>query len=234
VILSGAVAFTGSPPVSETLEYSIEWRLITAGRARLGWTATPNGFDSSFSLESTGLISRFFKVDNHYSSSLDSNLCAQSSLMKTREGSRRRESAVTFDTARKKATYLERDLAKNAVVASHEIDILPCAADVVGALYRLRGLALDPGQSVQIPVSDGKKSASVKVDALSREQVHTPAGEFKTVRYEAHLFDGVIYRRPARVYVWLTDDARRLPVQIQVRLQFHIGTVTLQLEKEGT
>jgi hypothetical protein len=30
----------------------------------------------------------------------------------------------------------------------------------------------------------------------------------------------------------VTDDARRLPVQIQVQMSFPIGTVTLQLEKE--
>jgi hypothetical protein len=35
-----------------------------------------------------------------------------------------------------------------------------------------------------------------------------------------------------RVFVWLTDDDRRLPVQIRVRMNFPLGTVTLELEKE--
>jgi hypothetical protein len=34
------------------------------------------------------------------------------------------------------------------------------------------------------------------------------------------------------MYVWVSDDARRLPVQLRVRMQFLIGTITLQLEKE--
>jgi hypothetical protein len=51
------------------------------------------------------------------------------------------------------------------------------------------------------------------------------------VRYEIHLFNNVLYRRRAYLYVWLTDDRRRLPVQIRVRMQFTIGTITLQLEK---
>jgi hypothetical protein len=34
------------------------------------------------------------------------------------------------------------------------------------------------------------------------------------------------------MFLWLTDDARMMPVQIQIRLQFLIGTITLQLEKE--
>jgi hypothetical protein len=34
------------------------------------------------------------------------------------------------------------------------------------------------------------------------------------------------------MYLWLTDDARKLPVQLRLRMQFLIGTITLQLEKE--
>ena len=44
----------------------------------------------------------------------------------------------------------------------------------------------------------------------------------------------MLYRRSGRLFVWLTDDERRLPVQIRVQLRFYIGTVTLQLEKEET
>jgi hypothetical protein len=80
--------------------------------------------------------------------------------------------------------------------------------------------------------SDGKKTVSAKVEAQQREQIKVPAGTFQTIRYEAFLFNGLLYRRPGHLYVWLTDDARKLPVRIQVRLQFTIGTITLQLEKE--
>ena len=46
------------------------------------------------------------------------------------------------------------------------------------------------------------------------------------------LFNGVIFRRKARLFVWVTDDARRLPVQIRVQMPLLWGTVTLRLEKE--
>jgi hypothetical protein len=223
------------PPAAENLQYSIEWRLITAGKARLSWAATPGGgYQANLLLESAGLVSKLFKIDDQYSSNLDAGLCAHSSLLKTNEGSRHRETRITFDAERRKASYLERDTAKNSVLASSEIDIPPCVCDIIGALYRMRTLEMEPGQAGQVPVSDGKKSVMARVEAQQREQVKTPAGVFKTMRYEAFLFNNVIYRRSGRVFVWLTDDARRLPVQIQVRLQFHIGTITLQLEKEGT
>ena len=221
-------------PSSEDLHYSIEWRLISAGKAHLSWGVTgASGFQTNLHLESAGLVSKLFKVDDEYTSTLDEGLCAHSSFMITREGSRRRETKITFDSERRKAIYLERDTVKNTVLSSSEVDIPACVSDIIGALYRMRTLNLDVGQTGQVPMSDGKKSALARVDSLRRETVKTPAGTFKTVRYEAYLLNNVIYRRSGRVYIWLTDDRRRLPVQIQVRLQLAIGTNTLQLEKEG-
>jgi hypothetical protein len=92
-------------------------------------------------------------------------------------------------------------------------------------------LNLEPGQSVNIPVSDGKKSVSAKVEAQAREDVKTPEGVFHTIRYEVYLFNDVLYHRPAHLNIWITDDRRRLPVQIRVRMTITIGTILLQLEK---
>ena len=96
----------------------------------------------------------------------------------------------------------------------------------------LRGLKLSPGQSTQMPVSDGHHSASVKVEALDREDVKTGTVTHKTIRCETFLMNGVVYTRKGRVFVWLTDDDQNLPVQIQLRMNFPIGTVTLHLTKE--
>ena len=180
-------------PSSEDLHYSIEWRLINAGKAHLSWGAAgASGFQTNLHLESAGLVSRLFKVDDEYTSTLDEGLCAHSSFMTTREGNRRRETKVTFDTERRKASYLERDTVKNTVLTSSEVDIPACVADIIGGLYRMRTLNLDVGQTGQVPMSDGKKSALARVDSLRRETVKTPAGTFKTVRYEAYLLNNVM------------------------------------------
>ena len=234
LLLFAPLASPQSLPARETLYYTIEWRLITAGKARLEWTAGQQprtGAQVHLRLESVGLVSKFFKVEDDYSADLNSALCGQSLQMTTLEGSRQRETKVTFDSASRKASYLERDRTKNAVLAAHEIDIPPCVHDVVGGLYFLRTLNLEPGQSTEVPVSDGKKSVMAKVEAQQREDVKASEGTFKTIRYEIHLFNDVLYRRSAHLYVWLTDDRRRLPVRVQVRMQFAIGTITLLLQK---
>jgi hypothetical protein len=234
LLVFAPLASPQSLPARETLYYTVEWRLITAGTAKIEWTSEQRpraGAHVNLRLESVGLVSKFFKVEDDYSANLNSALCGQSLQMTTLEGSRQRETKVTFDSASRKASYVERDRAKNAVIGTHEIDIPPCVHDVIGGLYLLRTLNLEPGQSTQVPVSDGKKSVMAKVEAQPREDVKTSAGTFKTIRYEIHLFNDVLYHRSAHLYVWLTDDRRKLPVRVQVRMQFAIGTITLLLEK---
>src|SRR5580693_2657810 len=58
------VAAPGAIPAHETLDYSIEWRLVTAGKAHLVWGASPRhansadpGWQADLHLESTGLVS---------------------------------------------------------------------------------------------------------------------------------------------------------------------------------
>jgi len=238
-VLSPQAAGTlpGSPhasdlPARETFYYNVEWRLITAGRAKVEWILQPrNDWQVNLRLESVGLVSTLFKVEDNYFAYLNPSFCAESVQMDSHEGSRERDTKIAFDAAAHRAAYLERDRLKNTTLLQQEIEIPPCVHDVVGGLLYLRTLNLEPGQSVMVPVSDGKRSVMAKVQAQSREEVKTPEGAFHTICYEAYLFNNVLYRRPAHLNIWLTDDRRRLPVQIRVRMQFTIGTITLQLRK---
>ena len=236
VVLPGGSVTIAELPAHETLYYNVEWRLVTAGRAKVEWIRQPNtDWQINLRLESAGLVSTLFKVEDDYFAYLSPSLCAESVQQISREGSRQRESKIAFDDAAHRAAYLERDRAKNLTLLQQEIEIPPCVHDVVGGMLLLRTLNLEPGQSEMVPVSDGKRSVMAKVEAQSREDIKTPEGTFHTICYEAYLFNNVLYRRPAHLNIWVTDDHRRLPVQIRVRMQFTIGTITLQLRKhEGS
>jgi hypothetical protein len=214
-------------PSHEVLNYEIEWRLIPAGTAKLTWGSN----QVQLHMESAGLVSRLFHVDDDYSASLGQNFCAVNSFLTAHEGNRNRETRVSYDAQTRKANYIERDLNKNAT-SVHEVDIPPCVHDVIGALMVLRTLRLEPGNTARIPISDGKKFVQAKVESQRREQISTAMGMRNTIRYEVFLFDNVLYKRAGHLHIWLTDDNLRLPVQLQVRLQFTIGTITLRLQKE--
>ena len=222
-------------PKHEVLDYAVEWRLIPAGSAKLTWSSLPHSGPAAdelrLHLESAGLVSRLFRVDDDYIAAFGQNLCVQNSFLTAHEGSRSRETRVNYDSQNRKANYLEKDLVKNSTTV-HEVDIPPCVHDVIGGLMVLRTLHLEPGNTVQIPVSDGKKFVQVKIESQRREEINTAMGMRKTIRYEVFIFDNVLYKRSGHMHVWLTDDNLRLPVQLQIRLQFTIGTITLKLQKE--
>jgi hypothetical protein len=215
-------------PAAEKLTFDVEWRLIHAGTVTIENQKSWVGIK----IESAGLVSSLFKVNDTYSVNYDEPFCATSALMDSQEGKRHRETKVSYDRSLNRATLLERDVLKDMVIRSNEVGIPNCVHDVVTALLRLRTMTVEPPQSAQLPVSDGRRAATVRLEAQEREKLTTPAGDYKTIRYEAYLMNGVIYARKGRAFIWLSDDNRHLPVQIRLRLPFPIGTVTLQLHKE--
>jgi hypothetical protein len=89
-----AFAQSSSLPSKETLYYDIEWRLITAGKARLDWNAVQqprDGWRVNMHVESVGLVSKLFRVEDDYTATLN-----QSTSSRTREaGSGKRRLPTT-------------------------------------------------------------------------------------------------------------------------------------------
>ena len=223
-------------PSKEKLSYTVEWRLIYAGNAVL--TVDPSStvehapWQVKLHLESAGLVSKLYHLTDNYSVDMDDHFCAANSNLDATEKNRHHETKVQFDRARGKATYVERDLLKNAVIKTAETDIPPCVSDIIAALYKLRTLPLEPGRSEQIAISNGQKTVSARIEPQAREVLKLKSGTFNTIRCEANIFNGVLYNRKGDFLVWVTDDARHLPVQIRARMSFPIGSITLELDKE--
>lgn len=214
--------------LSDKLTFDVEWRLIHAGTVIIEAHKTR----ADLLLVSAGMVTSLFKIHDVYTSDYDNSFCASDWVMDSEEGKRHHETKVIYDRSQLRATYLERDVLKNVTLRSLSVDIPSCTHEVIGALVMLRELNVAPGQSAQIPMSDGRHSATVKIEAQEREEVKTLAGTYKAIRYEADMLNGVIYNRKGRAFIWLTDDQKRLPVQIRLKMQFPIGTVTLSLAKE--
>jgi hypothetical protein len=215
---------------SESFSYKVEWRLINAGRTELSWDRGVSGYKAQLKLYSAGLVSRLFKVNDIYDVQGTSELCVQQARLQAEEGSRKRDTLTRW--TEKKSFYKELDLIKNETILERELEMPGCVHDVLGALAKLRSLtSLQPGQSTTMPVSDGKKIVMARIEAQEREKISTGVGTFPAIRYEAFLFNDILFKRNARLFIWMSDDARRLPVQVQVRMRIHIGTVTFNLDK---
>jgi hypothetical protein len=215
-------------PRPEILSYDVEWRLVQAGEVTLRQTRAGSDWRFEMKLNSAGIVNRLFRVADTYNATTTDRFCGVTIQFDAQEGKKHSESRMTFETPRPKLLYQEQNLTKNTSV-KRELDIQPCTYDIVGALAEVRFAPPDLGRPVSLPVTDGKKFATVKVEALGRERVTVSGKSYPALKYEAFIFDDVLYRRKGRFYMWLADDANRLPIQFQVHTTFPIGNVTIAL-----
>ena len=77
-----------------------------------------------------------------------------------------------------------------------------------------------------MPLADALHTLPVTMKALSREEVKTPAGTYQTIRVQPVAESGVV-KNKGEIWIWYTDDARHIPVQMRARLFW--GTLTMRL-----
>jgi hypothetical protein len=84
--------------------------------------------------------------------------------------------------------------------------------DILSALFVLRAQPMKEGTPVCVEVFAGRKIWKVTGQVAARESIDTPMGRFPTMRIDAEAIriDDVKVKRAA--HVWVSDDARRLPL----------------------
>jgi hypothetical protein len=218
-------------PYHEKLEYLVEWRLITAGIAQIEIAPQGPNWETRLKLQSAGMVSKLYLVNDNYRSLTNDQFCGINTTLEAQEGKRHRLSTINFDNAKHKLQFQERDFVKNTTT-NREETIAPCTHEILGALAFLRLNRVEAGRTITLPVTDGKKTVMARIEAQAKEPVSINGKNYQTVRYEAFLFDNVLYQRKGRLWIWMTDDVSRVPVQIRVRLGFPIGTISLTLNKD--
>jgi hypothetical protein len=218
-------------PFPEKLTYRVEWRMVTSGSAVIEVSRSGADWQTNLHLESAGFVSRFLRVLDTYRMVSNDRFCGLNSSFEAQEGKRHAITTMRFDNVRHKLSYDEQDLVKNTS-EKHEVDIAPCTHEILGALQALRQLNLEPGKTTSFPITNGRKIVNARVEARGVEKISVDNKSYSTNRYEAFVFDNVLYKRKGKLFVWMTDDAERVPVQLQFQMGFPIGNITLQLEKQ--
>src|SRR3984893_17549345 len=92
-------------PTPETLVYSVEWRLIFAGDARLSLETRKRSdkteWESKLEVESGGLVSKLYKIDDKSQVAMQDQFCATATNLDAMERKRHHEVKVTYDYSRR-------------------------------------------------------------------------------------------------------------------------------------
>lgn len=102
--------------------------------------------------------------------------------------------------------------------------------DDAAFLYFVRTQTLEVGQTYELDYYFRKAKNPLVITVEKREKMEMPDGsKVDCLVVQPVIGDRGIFAEKQRGRVWVTDDARRIPVQIQTRYPF--GVITLRLEK---
>jgi hypothetical protein len=215
-------------PNGRKFVYDVEWRLWSAGTATLRTDAAGPEQRVTASADSTGVVALLYTVHDSFEAFLDSKtFCSSRITKKTEEGFRKREMQIRFDSVRRKAVLNEKNLNSGAT-KQVERDTPGCVTDVVSAFYYIASLPLAQGATYIFPLNDGGETVDVRVNVEGAEEVTTPAGTYNTIRVQLEAAQGVVKERGS-LWIWYSDDAERIPVQMRARLFW--GTLTMRLQR---
>ncbi|HEU5310298.1 MAG TPA: DUF3108 domain-containing protein, partial [Candidatus Eisenbacteria bacterium] len=138
-------------------------------------------------------------------------------VKRLREGGYEKDIDVRFDQETRKARYSDGET----------FDVAAGVHDVLSAFYYVRTVPLPTGSSITIPTHDNKKSYEMLVKVHKRERVEVPAGKFDCVVVEPILKSEGVFKSKGSIHVWLTDDARRIPVLVKSKIP--IGSISVSL-----
>jgi hypothetical protein len=221
-------AQAGPFKTSEKFVYDLTWTGISAGTATLELVNDGERMKIVSTAKSADWVSVFYTVDDRVESLLINNNPIHSWAqpvnyrIKTREGRRRKDKEVIFDSNKNRAIYI--DYLKNERKA---FDLPSITFDALSSFYHVRTLRLTVGEAVYVTVFDSKKVWNVEVRVLKKEKVTLPLGTFNTVVIKPLMKSEGIFSRKGDIFIWLTDDPKHIPVKMQTKAA--VGSITATL-----
>lgn len=210
----------------EKLNYKVGYKFITAGTGYFHIKPDPvhtNGrkcYDVQFQVKSLESLEWIYKVRDSYSTLLDvDGIFPWKFEQHIREGNYRRDFVAKFDQVRHKA------ITKDSVY-----DVPPYVHDIVSAFYYVRtldlgGMPKDTIFYLQNFFDDSTYTLGVRI--LGKQTVEVEAGKFRCTVIEPLVVKGGLFQSEGRIIIWMTDDARKIPVKVSTKVV--IGYVSAEL-----
>jgi hypothetical protein len=213
-------------PAKETLHYEVDWRVFPAATASIRLELQGDTMHVTGEGETIEALNLLFRVNDKFQSSFDRRTgCSYGFSKQTSEGKRQVNTDLKFDYSQHKSTQTEKNLV-SGITKHEEAQIPGCVTDLMSAIFYAASQPIQVGQSFQMPLADALHTLPVTMKALSREEIKTAAGTFQTIRVQPTAESGVV-KTKGEIWIWYSDDARHIPVQMRARLFW--GTLTMRL-----
>ena len=214
-------------PARLTLTYSVDWGVFTAGIAVFHLEQDATVENVTATADTVGSYHMIFPVIDKFAAGFDTKTgCSTGFSKNMSEGRRKVSSELSFDYKNGKQNEYSKNLVKGT--AKEQTASIPaCVADTLSAIFYVASRPLVVGQTVKFPLADSMRTVTVTMKVEGKEEIKTPAGTFQTLRVQPTADEGIVKNR-GNIWIWYTDDARHMPVQIRARLFW--GTITFHLQ----
>lgn len=214
-------------PARQTLTFTVDWRVFTAGTAVFHLETANDQVKVTANANTAGAVHMLFPVIDTFQSGFNAKTgCSTGFSKQISEGRRKIATELTFDYAKGKQYQHERNLVKGTAT-NKEANIPACVTEVLSAIFYAQSQPMVVGQTIDFPLADSMRTTSVSMKVEAKEEIKTPSGTFQTFKVEPTADEGIVKNR-GHIWVWYTDDARHMPVQIQAKLFW--GTITFHLQ----
>jgi hypothetical protein len=228
--------------VGETLTYEGKLSKIINGIAVADLVFSVKDLQGSDDLlieaeaKSKGTLLKLFRFSflQQISSTVDNdNFFAVRTVKHDVQKDRVRDSEAAFDYTERRVTYTEIDPKEPARPPRRIASELGGAThDIISSIYMLRTLPLEVGKRFELSVSDSGLVYTIPVHVAAREMQKTMLGKVWCFRVEPEVFGpNRFIEQEGSMEIWITDDARRIPVRSVVRSS--IGKLDIRLRAVG-
>ena len=207
--------------VGEKLDYQVKFGAISVGqgsmevvgleelRGRTAWHTVFRVKGGTF----------FYRVDDRFESWVDvTNFASLRHRQQIDEGRRERERV--FEIYPDRETYVEDNKQEKPSVKD--------PLDDGSFLYFIRTVPLEVGQTYEFNRYFRPDRNPVKITVVRKEKIKVPAGTFDAVVVRPSIKTKGIFSENGHAEVWLSDDDKRIMLQMKSKLSF--GSLSLYLK----
>ncbi|GBE03903.1 hypothetical protein BMS3Abin09_00826 [bacterium BMS3Abin09] len=215
---------------SKTYHYNLYWSGIKAGEATLEYLDTPEGFTIKTHAVSSKFISIFYKVDDRAETVLYPDGYPKITTLNISEGRHTKHKVTSFiqKTEETPQKIFFHDILKDEK-AEYKLD--KPAYDPLSGFYVMTQLPMEIGKTEYISMFDSKKIFDAEINVLKKENISVPAGKFDTIVINPVLQTEGLFVRNGKMFIWLTDDERKIPVMFRSKVK--IGSFVAKLAEEN-
>ena len=174
-----------------------------------------------------GFVRGFYTFDDKAEALIDRPTGRLLSVKETGNDPKRAiDNEFLIDYAKRSATFTDR------VRTGRSLELpLPAGdpIDLNSALVQTRDWNLKPGEKRDVVVQFGRDFYPLSIHAEGYEEVRTPMGKYQTLVLVPRMDKNPkgLFKRGGEIKVWIAQDGSRLPVKMQLKLNF--GSATLSL-----